>query len=298
MQSITLIALRFLLALIAGCSPAPSAPLPGDPPQTAPAKQPDDAPAPGAIDPAIDDLLTRLETSDRDLRDFKAGITYDKWDSVLGRDEKRSGTLIYQVRPDGNKRFAILFDKLVVTNGDPADPATPPGRLENKQHHYVFDAGWLAEIDLEKKQFIKQQIVAPGEKFDPLKLGEGPFPLPVGQAKKDVLARFEVARAELPKEGLLSKLKPENVEGLTLIPRPGTEEAKDFSRVEIFYDKATLLPVGVSTFGAEEVVAGERDRKTVLLFDAKRNEGVDESKLSIETPDAATGWRIDVRPWK
>ena len=256
-------AILMLLWTPIGCATGPA-------PVTRPASAPD----------PVDELLEKLERAADDLRDFSADIRYDKWDAVLERTEIRTGEVIYQVdAADGSKRFAILFDTLI----------TPP-RREDRRTHFIFAGSWFVEIDHEAKQFIKRQIVAPDKQFDPLKLGEGPFPLPIGQSKDEILARFDVQRIDLPKEGLLKNLS--NVYGLRLTPKPNTPEAEDFQRVELFYDRQTLLPTGIN------VVQVNGDRKTVRLRNLRRNQGVDEDKLNIETPDPKQGWHIDVRPWR
>ena len=60
---------------------------------------------------------------------------------------------------------------------------------------------------------------------------------------------------------------------------------------------------GTSIFLIQEgsvsvVVEVSGNRKTVLLRDLRRNEGVDEDKLNIETPDPKEQWHIDIRPWR
>jgi hypothetical protein len=122
--------------------------------------------------------------------------------------------------------------------------------------------------------------VPPGEHFDPLKLGEGPFPLPVGQPAKEVLARFEATALSQPQDATLAKALAETpAEGLMLVPRPGTSEAKDIRQVEIFYDPKLLLPVGLC------LTETSGDRKTVLLRDLRRNQGVDEKLLEVVAPN-------------
>jgi hypothetical protein len=228
-----------------------------------------------------DELLERLERSHKDLRDFQADIVYHKWDNVLKRTEIRTGEVIYQTKPGGSKRFAILLERLIVRN-----------RARAHRKHYVFDGSWLVEIDHESKIFIKRQVVPPDQQFDPLKLGEGPFPLPVGQPAEEVRARFNVRRLHEPQdETLAERLADRDVDGLLLKPKPGTPQADEFEQAEIFYDRESLLPVGVS------VTEANGDRKTVILTNLRRDAGVDESKLSIEEPDALDGWRIDVEPY-
>lgn len=262
------------------------------PPASAPSSQPGEAapaeegqppviaPVAQAIDPELDALLTRLEASAKDLTSFSARITYEKEDALLGRPELRTGEIIYRI--DGeNKSFAVLFDSRIINN-----------RKESRLYHYIFDGRWLAEIDQEARQFIKREIVPPGKILDPLKLGEGPFPLPIGQAKSEVLQRFLVTKAEVPANGLLKSLK--DVDGLLLIPKPNTPESREYQRVEIFYDRATSLPVGINAIECND------DRKTVKLADLQRNPTMDAamlSKLNIAEPDPRQ-WKIDIRPWK
>lgn len=259
-----------------------------DPPATSPTTRPwllaTDSPVllPDPLDPAIDALLTKLETSAPDLTSFTATIGYDKDEFILDRQERRTGELIYRVdAATKEKAFAVLFDSTIVN-----------GVKRKALKHYIFNGRWLVEVDHERKQFIKREIVAPGQTLDPLKLGEGPFPLPLGQPKSEVLARFDVELISLPADGLLKDLK--NVDGIRLKPRAGTKEAEDYTSVDLFYDRETLLPAGIIARQTNE------DVKTVRLKDLKRNPKLGDSqlkKLDITEPDPRQ-WRIDVQPWK
>ncbi len=246
-----------------------------------PAMAPQPAPEPPAAE-GVEDLLDRLDRSTDDLRDFQAEITYWKWDGVLQRNEIRHGEVLYQAEGAlHGRRFAILLRTVVVAN-----------RKRDQHKDYIFDGSWLVEIDHDARLFLKRQIVPPGRQFDPLKLGEGPFPMPMGQPRSEVLARFEVNRLAAPTdEALAGRLEGMTVEGLRLIPKPGTPEAKDVERLELFYDSATLLPAAIS------MTESGGDRKTVLLRNTRRNAGIDESRLDIHDPDPRE-WRIDVRPWR
>jgi len=225
-------------------------------------------------------LLDRLETAAEGLRDFRADVTFYKWDDVFQRDEIRSGEIVYQQRPDNqSKRFAILVKRLII------------GRRQDTQNkRYVFDGSWFVEIDYDNRVFIKRQIVPPGERFDPLALGEGPFPLPLGQRRDEVLARFEVSLLDGSSDKRLDAfLADKSVLGLLLVPRPSTAQAREIVQVEIFYDSVTLLPIGI------HLTETNGDRKTVRLRHLRRNEGIDEATLSIEQPD---GFDVDVYPWR
>jgi len=259
---------------------------PASPPSTAPPSTPVEAPATlplAAPEPAIVELLTRLERASDDLQQFQAVVAYEKYDELTGGAELQFGRLLY-VREAGATRLGVLFNEYV-------DAA---GRSDTLEQWYVFADGWLCEIDRTRKQFIKRQIVPPGKTFDPLKLGEGPFPLPVGQRKDEVLARFEVSAAPPPEARLLKALDMAAVSALRLVPKSGTPAAEEFVRVDLYYDTATMLPVGVVA------VDPVGNRKTVRLSKLVRNGGLsseDRTLLSVETPDPAM-WTVDVRPWQ
>lgn len=252
-------------------------------PTDKPAKN-DDADEHG-IDP-VHEILDRLEASAADLESFTGTIYYETYDDLLDRREIRLGEIIYRIaQAEESARditsFAVLFDTLIIGQ-----------RRSDRQKHYVFHGRWLAEVDHENRQFIKRELVPPGRQLDPLKLGEGPIPLPIGQPKDQVLARFDVSLHELPEDGPLARL--ENVDGLLLIPRENTPEADEYSRVELYYDRETNLPVGINAIEIND------NRKTVRLSSVKRNpELTDEQiqQLSVEEPDPRR-WSIDVRPFR
>jgi hypothetical protein len=199
----------------------------------------------------------QLEKNAKDLNAFTAKVMYEKEDALLGRKELRTGDLIYRVDPQSKeKSFAIFFDATIVNN-----------RKRQETRRYIFNGRWLAEIDDKEKQFIKREIVPPGKQLDPLKLGEGPFPLPIGQPKAEVLARYRCDCSGASQQGLLKDLQ--NVDGLLLVPKPGTQEAKDFIKVELFYDRQLLLPVGI------HLVDGNGDQKTIKMTDMRPQSGAD-----------------------
>jgi len=256
----------------------------GSPDQAAdtPAATADPTDEPPGDDPVIR-LLTELEGGAADLRAFTADIVYEVEDALLGEKVVRKGELIYRARPETKqKSFAILFDTVIENR-----------RKREKLKHYIFSGRWLVEVDHDEKLFIKREVVPPGEDFDPLKLGEGPFPLPIGQPKDEVLARFDVTLCPLPDTGILRRLAGAvEVDGLKLIPKADTAAAEDVERIDVFYDRATRLPVGVN------LIETNGDRKTARLDNVKRNPAlgeVDLAKLSITEPDP-TQWHIDIRP--
>jgi hypothetical protein len=292
-----MICLSLLIALLASCqestSPAAPATAPAGVAASQPAAASDPIAAPRGEITSADQLLDQLETAADGIRDFKADVFYEKFDAVAERSELRTGEVVYQTTGAADRRFAIIFNALY--SGDRKD--------DTAKEHYVFSGRSMAEYDHARKQFTKREIVPPGKTFDPLKLGEGPFPLPVGQPKSEVLSRYSAELisppgAEAPKQLQIMRERYPDCIGLRLTPRPGTKEVEATSVVDVYYDRATLLPVGVNMVGTG--APGEQDRKTVRLAKVNRNGGLsaeDLEKLKMEPPDPRV-WTIDSRGWE
>ncbi len=218
------------------------------------------------------DALDHIESVQ--LTSLTADVFYTRTDPILDRREIRTGRLLFQ-KSGGKREAAILFDTLIIGR-----------RRETKQKHYMFSGRWMAEVDHDKKQFIKRELVRPDQKdVDPFELGSGPVPLPIGQSKKSVLDKFNVTLIEKPTEGPLSKLS-DQVVGLHLIPKTNDE----WEHINLFYDNETWLPMGVETVELDGT-------KRVSLLSAMQVDQLspeDKALLNIETPDPKE-WTIDIQ---
>lgn len=224
-------------------------------------------------------ILDRLEIAGRDMRSLEADLTLIRFDALLEESETRLGQVLL-TRDGEATRVAIVFDEFIDGSG----------HGEQWRQHWVYADGWLDELDHRQKRYVRRQLVMPGESIDPLKLGEGPIPLPIAQRKSDVLAKFEVIEPPPPSPPLLDRL--EDFVGLRLVPRAGTELASETAYIELFYDRETLAPRGI------RVLELNGDRDTVLLRRPKVNGAMGEpqkSLLLLESPDPAE-WAWDVRP--
>jgi len=208
------------------------------------------------------------------ITSLTANIFYTRTDPILDRREIRTGRLLFQ-KSEGNREAAILFDTLIIGR-----------RRETKQKHYIFSGRWMAEVDHDKKQFIKRELVRPGQDdIDPFELGSGLIPLPIGQSKESVLKKFVVTLIEKPTEGPLEKLD-DTVVGLHLIPKTNDE----WEYINLFYDNETWLPMGVETIeldGTKRV-----SRLSAMKVDELSSD--DAKLLDIETPNPAE-WTIDIQ---
>ena len=193
------------LLLTPPAAPAADAPRTPDAPQNAEVPQNADAPptlAPSASARRVDNFLGELEQSGATIESLSGSLSLEKYDALVEETERRFGKLVLEKKA-GKTRFAIQFEEFVDGSG----------RSDRAVDHWIYADGWLCEQDYRNKSFTKRQIVAPGESFDPLALGEGPIPIPIGQRKADVLARFEVSETEIPLDiPLLGSMQ--NVAGL------------------------------------------------------------------------------------
>lgn len=230
----------------------------------------------------VDEFLTELERTGATIDTLSGGLSLEKFDALVEESERRFGRVVVD-KKDGKRRFAIYFEEFVDGSG----------RSDRSVDHWIYSDGWLCEQDHRNKSFTKRQIVAPGESFDPLALGEGPIPIPIGQKKAEVLARFEVSEAEVPVDiPLLGSMK--NVAGLKLVPKAGTPMAKETAAIELFYDRTSLAPTGVVIREKNGNRTVARIAKPVVNGEVKAE---DRALLEIPEPDPKQ-WTIDVRPWK
>ena len=258
--------------------PVPSVP-PSAPAAPAPASAPASAPAARFAD--ADALLTAVERTSDSLRDFRANITLETTDDVTGDTERRLGQLVF-VQEEGKpatRRFAVVFEKFIDGSG----------RMDERPVRYIYADGWLTEADFKQRTLVRRQLARAGEQYDPLKPGEGPVPLPIGQRRADVLARFDASLATAPDSTLLLKSARPMV-GVRLKPKPGMAD-RDLVEASVWYDAQSLVPVGVEA-------QRKSGRTAVSLRDATMNGGIDAAQQALLSlaEKVTTGWRVDERP--
>lgn len=257
-------------------SPAPGAPSTGTP------APPAATPAPPAATPhaTVGALLDAAEAVAATLADFHAKVTLETSDDVTGDTERRTGEVVLQQQKGkpATRTFAVVFTTFVDGSG----------RLDQRPVRYLYADGWITEADFTQRTLLRRQLAYPGESYDPLKPGEGPVPLPVGQRRAEVERRFETALATQPAAPALARMP--GIQGVVLTPRAGMAD-RDLVRATVWYDLATMAPVGVE---AER----KNGRTTVVLRGATLNGGLTDEQgalLKLAAGDTA-GWRVDERP--
>lgn len=290
--------------------PAKPATTPSDkPPEPAPAPEPGEpgkvlttetvikpaAPAkpgaPAAIATA-DDLLTALETADRGIHHLAADLTHTNRPSELIGDKPtiKRGKLYFQNarvdQPNGARRFQVDFTEVEFDNK----------RLPESQS-FVFDGRWLVDRHPKDRQQFKYELAAPGQTTDPLAIGEGPFPIPIGQKKDRILDRFTcellAGDKDFPIPPNIPNFKPPqwaiDSYQLKLTPRPGSREARDFNSVSIWYRKADLLPQMAKTMKTDDT------SDEILLLNTVKDGTLPAGLFDTSKPE---GWQEQVEPMK
>lgn len=213
-----------------------------------------------------DDLLKALESADKDLKSLSCELLWTK-DFFLGGDtHTRKGKLFYVdertdqgngVTPAGGdqgtgpaaspglRKFAIRIEATALQGGKEGKPA----RLDQKPEEWIFDGRSLVERHPDRKEQIRHAMAnRPG--VDPLKIGEGPIPLPVGQKREDILARFNVEMLQ-PDAGLVPEGTDKDDEAakllmlmakgcvqLKLVPKPEFARECNFKEARLWYRRA------------------------------------------------------------
>lgn len=234
-----------------------------------PSTQPADAASSG--DPVADEILDRLDARGESIQGLACKVVY-RYVTVFPAEsvQQKDGTLLF-AKGEPNARFFIHFTKL-----------SSEGIERETGEYWAFDGRWLTERNDKSRTIIKREIAAPGERKDPFKLGQGPFPLPLGQKRKDILDNFTV-RLEKFTLG-----DPRGSDHLHCVPKPGTPLAKKYTRVDIYVDRAAGLPVRIVTERVSDANRIEVDFKSI-----DTNEAPAASRFTLDEPK---GYDVSIEP--
>lgn len=256
---------------------------------TAQVVTPDDAavqtaPAPAAVESgeSVGALLDRLEVRGRTMRDFSASVVVEQFDALTEEREVRRARVVMTGGEGKKKVIGITVDEVIDASGR--------GAIDGRR--FILEDGWLIELDAARKQVVKRQLVRAGESFDPLRLGEGPFIVPLGQPRAAVEREFIASVASLPEHSFFKSLRSasDGLRTLHLVPREGTEAHRSMRSVTLVFDGVTLAPRGV------EVIKPNGDTERVLLRESVIDGGIDAKQAEVITLPDMTGWRVDERP--
>ena len=216
---------------------------------------------PSRPDPAVDKILDRLEA--KNIKDIECKIVYVKEDPVFNGKEEFAGTLLFK-EDKPNPLFHIRFDT-----------STQNGRVANKKEWHVFDGRWYIEAREKTKSIVKHEILAQGQQRQLFRLGQGPFPLPFGQKKADIIANLSVKLVPADAKD------PPNSDHLECKPLPGTDIDKKYDTIHFWIDRTKDMPVRVRT-----IEKAEGNQITASFSNEKINSGMPGSRLALpDLPD-------------
>jgi hypothetical protein len=229
-------------------------------------------------DASLDAVLDALNTRGKDLKDFSADVALHTADNRTGEDSAQIGKVVYDAG-NGNSRIKVSFDKKESEAGDGK-------RMSQKQRlDYVLENGWLTDRDYQKKLEVRRQVLRPGQKMNLLKLGEGPFPLPIGQDKDEVKKQFDASKLP-PAPG-----DPKGTIHIKLAPKTGTQFEKRFRQIDVFVDPKTNMPARIDT------VEKAGTTRSTELTNLKLNAGVKPEDFTLPNIDTE-GWNRREEPFE
>lgn len=219
-------------------------------------------------DSTLDDVLNALWQRGETLSSLSANVELTEQDPVIGKDTYRLGTIALD-RKEGATRILVNFTE---SGND----------LRSKPEHnqFLLAGETLIERNYETQKQITRRIKKVGDDTDILKLGQGPFPLPIGQHPDEVREQFEVNLMPAQQD------HPDHI-GIELKPRPGTRLESKLHQIIAWIDPSNQMPVIIET-----VDAGQIKVTTSTLTDVKINEGVDDSTFQLEEINESN-WKIE-----
>jgi hypothetical protein len=276
--------LTMLAVTCAALCVAPAGAAGAEPSTTTSATTP--TPSPGVVNGVTtDQFLDRLERADADLTRLSTKIQRIRTFSDVeggGRHLWR-GELLFRAEPrpgaKAKRMFAVRFTSEIVSDAK-----------RDIDQTYVFDGTWLLERQGDSKQYVRRRVVAEGSDADPLRIGEGPIPMPIGQRADDLRARFDVllvpALEGVPEGEKFARLR-EMLSGcwqVRLTPREGSPMARDFRDIRLWYRSEDLLPVFAQTQNTNDT------RDEVLLIQHDRQADIDAAAFSTRELSTEDGW--------
>lgn len=215
-------------------------------------------------------VLERMEA--RKISSLEADMTWEHWYTIDLPDEReiKKGKIWYGSTPgDDLPKFKVKLERRIVA-----------GRASKLEEEHLFDGRWYVEKSPVSKMVTRREVRREGDTRNPYRLGEGPFPVPFGQKKDDILREFEVTLAKPTKED------PAQTDHLVCVPRQGTELSRTYSQVDFWVVKSgplTGLPIKLQA--KKLAPTGRVDSHITVSFEnAKLEAKVNPKTFTISTP--------------
>src|SRR5690349_14692361 len=138
---------------------------------------------------SLDEILDALDARGQGLKSFTANVSLTESTTDFGDETTKSGKVVYQDQGNGNARIRVSFDT-----------SKHNDKVKKERLDYELIDGKLIERNYATTSQTTQQIIRPGQKIDLFKLGQGPFPLPIGQPKEEVHKQFAAKKVDPDKD--------------------------------------------------------------------------------------------------
>lgn len=227
--------------------------------------------SPLTLNSSVDEILDALDARGKNLKSFTADVKLAETSLLDGSTQTRGGNLLFQVKHNGDGRIRVNFDTLQKDEGK---------KPVEEKIEYLLDDGKLIDRNHKRTSQATHQVLRPGEKINLLKLGEGPFPLPIGQDKQDVKQMFDVTKIEPGSDDL-----PGTVH-LQLVPKPDTRLARKFKSIDAWVDVTQHMPVRIATIDTPNTTEQLTD-----LSNVKINPELNDRDFQLEKIDLSK-WNI------
>lgn len=223
---------------------------------------------PAVLRADINAALDTLYDSGTNLKTLAADVSMRTvGDESIGDDTTKVGRFVLQKLPGDDSRVRATFTKRISGN-----------KVFAEKKDYLLAGTDLTERDFALKKQTIRQVRQPGQKLNLFKLGEGPFPLPIGQKREDVLKEFDVK--ELPNsDGKVLAI-------VELKPKAGNKLADKFESITVAIDRDSKLPGLITTVSPKAVETNE-----VRLTNVRTNTDVNDDEFKLEAVDEST-WKL------
>jgi outer membrane lipoprotein-sorting protein len=228
---------------------------------------------PIAPDATADQVLDALKARGDTMTDFTADVKLTKVNDATADSSADSGKVLFQKLGDGDGRIRVGFTQRV--EGD---------KTFGENHEYTLADRWLVERDYSKKSEIRREVIRPGEKVNLLRLGQGPFPLPIGQDRQDVKKQFDVSLVAAAKDD------PAGTVHLLLKPKDQTDLARRFAQIDVWVELKSGMPIRIVTLDANH-----ENTQTTELTDIRLNTNLTDADFALPKVD---GWDVTEEPYQ
>lgn len=176
----------------------------------------------------VEATLKQLKQKTANLKSYQAQVEYLFSQPLLESETLKKGALYYQ-RSGKTSKLRMNFQTLKENDE----------KEQRYVEHFIFDGVWLTHIDYQIENSERRQLAEPNEPVDVFDLASKNLPV-VGFTRIDELNKqFEVSLVEQEKTKSTDSIK------LHLKTRPDSIHEDDYTHIDVWLDKKSMLPAEV-----------------------------------------------------